>query len=67
VPNDSLNRAEWQHLIIAQLDRIEARQVADGEKLYEMHGTVAGLKVRSSIFGLIGGLIAAVLARAGLQ
>ena len=61
--NDSLNRSDWQHLIIAQLDRIEARLEADGVKLYEMHGEVSGLKVRSSIFGLIGGLIVALLAR----
>ena len=65
--SDSLNRSDWQQLIIAQLDRIEARQVLDGEKLYDMHGTVAGLKVRSSIFGLFGGLLAAVLARLSLH
>lgn len=65
--SDSLNRSDWQHLVIAQLDRIEARQVAADEKLYDLHGTVSGLKVRSSIFGLLGGLIVAALARFGLH
>jgi hypothetical protein len=65
--NDALNRSDWQHLVISQLDRIEARQVEDGKKIYDLHGAVSGLKVRSSIFGLIGGLIVALLARLGIQ
>lgn len=54
-------------LILQRLERIETKQDQHGEKLFEMHGEVSGLKVRSSIFGLVGGLIVALLAKIGLH
>jgi len=53
-------------IIIERLERIEDKQDAQGEKIYEMHGKVSKLETRASIFGVIGGLIAAVLAKAGM-
>jgi len=54
-------------LILERLERIENKQDAHGEKLFAMHGEVSGLKVRASIFGVIGGLIVALLARLGFH
>lgn len=65
--SESFGRADWQHLLIAQMDRIEAQQVLDGTRIYEIHGEVSGLKVRASIFGVLGGLIVALAARFGMH
>jgi len=48
--------------IIERLDRIEQKQDAQGEKIYDMHGKVSRLEVKSSIFGMIGGAVVALLA-----
>jgi hypothetical protein len=56
-----------EDLILERLERIENKQDVHGEKLFEMHGEVSGLKVRASIFGLLGGLIVALLARLGFH
>jgi hypothetical protein len=37
-------------------------QRAQGDKIYDMHGKVSGLEVKSSIFGMVGGMIVAALA-----
>lgn len=48
--------------IVDSLKRIETNQVAQGEKIYDMHGKVSQLEVKASIFGMIGGVIVAVVA-----
>lgn len=65
--SEAFGRADWQHLLVSQLERIEAQQVLDSGRIYEMHGEVSGLKVRSSIFGVLGGLISALLMRFGMH
>lgn len=42
-----------------QKDSEQFTEISD--KLYEMNGTVSGLRVKSSIFGLVGGLLAGIL------
>jgi hypothetical protein len=46
-------------------ERMEGKMDDHGEKLYEMHGEVSGLKVRTGLIAGISGLITAVLARVG--
>lgn len=40
-------------------DREQFAEVS--QKLYEMNGAVSGLKVKASIFGVVGGLLASML------
>jgi hypothetical protein len=58
--------ATTTELILDQLKDIRETQKTHGEKLYDIHGEVSGLKVRASIFGIIGGVIAALLSKFGL-
>ena len=48
--------------VLEELREIKETQKDHGEKLYDMHGKVSKLEVKSSIFGMLGGLIVAVLA-----
>lgn len=49
-------------ILIDEVREIKETQKAHGEKLYDMHGKVSKLEVKSSIFGMMGGLIVAFLA-----
>ena len=48
--------------LIEEVREIKATQKDHGEKLYDIHGRMSKQEVKSSIFGLLGGLIVAVLA-----
>jgi hypothetical protein len=49
-------------ILIEEVREIKATQKDHGEKLYDMHGKVSKLEVKSSIFGMLGGLVVAFLA-----
>lgn len=65
--------ADFQSLLLKQLDRIEETQREElkgiketqreqSEKLYKIHGDVAGLKVRAALTGALSGAMTAVVA-----
>lgn len=65
-----INRDSWttaERYIAGRLDRMETELRDQGDKLYQIHGEVSGLRARSSIFGVFGGLIVALAARFGMH
>jgi hypothetical protein len=52
--NDNTPKLDF---IISRLDRIEMKVDDQGEKLYDIHGEVSGLKVRTSFIAVIAGTI----------
>lgn len=55
-----------ERYIAGRLDRMESQLKDHGEKLYAINGEVSGLRVRASIFGIFGGVIAAFFSVLGL-
>lgn len=48
--------------IIDTLNDIKAEQTRQGDKIYDIHGKVSGLEVKSSIFGVLGGALVTLVA-----
>ena len=67
--SDDTQRESWttaERYIAGRLDRIESELKNQGEKLYSINGEVSGLRVRASVFGLFGGVVASLLSMIGL-
>jgi hypothetical protein len=62
-------RNSWsvaERYIAGRLDRLETQLEDHGDKLYHINGEVSGLRVRASIFGVFGGVIAAFFSLMGM-
>jgi hypothetical protein len=69
VIEETEERNSWstaERYIAGRLDRLETQLEVHGEKIYDIHGEVSGLRVRASIFGLFGGMVAALFSYVGL-
>ena len=49
-------------ILINEVREIKVEQKAQGEKIYDIHGKVSKLEVKSSLWGMVGGALVALLA-----
>ena len=53
---------EWRHHVLAELVRLNSQQGMLSSQFSDMRADLAGLKVKASLWGLVGGILPAVAA-----